>query len=278
MQIWLGTSGYSYSDWVGGFYPPGTRPGGMLKAYTKHFPLVELNYSFYRLPTAEMLTRLAEKSPEGFQFVVKMPRTISHDESPRELPAFRHAVDALRSRDQLLGVLCQLPQATHLGRRAMDWLQVVGQELAGYSPAVEFRHRSWAVPDIPAWLREHGMDLVAVDVPDIANLYPRGWVQSGTTAYVRLHSRYADNWYRSDKERYDYDYGDAALTEWVDAIRSAARQTDRVLLLFNNCQRSQAAANAQRMRELLARLAPEYQVVSPFAASTEGHQRLLFDL
>jgi uncharacterized protein YecE (DUF72 family) len=278
MQIWLGTSGYSYSDWVDGFYPAGTRQGGMLKFYAQHFPLVELNSSFYRLPTPDMLTRQAEKTPEGFQFLVKLPRTISHEESPRELPAFRQAVEALRSRDRLMGVLCQLPQATHRGRRAEGWLEVVAQELAGYSLAVEFRHRSWAAPEVCAWMRERGVDLVGVDVPDLPNLYPRGWVHSGTTAYVRLHSRNAANWYRSDKDRYDYDYDDAALTEWVHAIRAAAGQTDRVLLLFNNCQRSQAAANARRMRELLARLAPEYFVVSPFATPTGGGQRLLFDL
>lgn len=278
MQIWLGTSGYSYPDWVGGFYPRGTRQGRMLAYYARHFPLVELNFTFYRLPTAAMLARLADQTPEGFQFVVKLPRTISHEESPRELPAFCQAVEELRRRGRLMGLLCQLPQATRRGRPSLAWLEVVAKELAGYALAVEFRHRSWAVPNTAAWLRERDVDLVAVDVPDLPNLYPRGWILSGPRAYVRLHSRNAGNWYRSDKERYDYDYADAMLSEWVEAIRAAADRTDRVLLLFNNCQRSQAAENARRMRELLNRLAPEQEVIAPFATGTGGEQRLLFDM
>jgi len=113
MQFWLGTSGYSYPDWVGGFYPPGTRPAGMLAHYVRHFPLVELNFTFYRLPTPAMLARLADQTPPGFQFVVKLPRTLSHDEDPRDLPPFRLAVEELRVRDRLLGLLGQLPQSTH---------------------------------------------------------------------------------------------------------------------------------------------------------------------
>src|SRR6266404_1110676 len=109
-QIWIGTSGYSYPDWVGGFYPPGTRPGKFLAHYCRHFPLVELNFTFYRLPTVAMLTRLVEQTPDGFQFIVKLPRTLSHEESTSDIAGFRQAVDELHGRGRLLGLLCQLPQ------------------------------------------------------------------------------------------------------------------------------------------------------------------------
>src|SRR5438132_10075491 len=84
-QIWIGTSGYSYPDWVGGFYPPNTRPNRMLAYYCGHFPLVELNFTYYRLPTPGMLARLVEQTPPGFQFLVKLPRSLSHEESTAEL-------------------------------------------------------------------------------------------------------------------------------------------------------------------------------------------------
>ena len=93
MQVWIGTAGYSYEDWIGDFYPPETKPAQMLSRYCEVFPLVELNFTFYRPPTRSMLERLADKTPEGFQFLVKMPQTISHDESARDLPGFQHAVD-----------------------------------------------------------------------------------------------------------------------------------------------------------------------------------------
>src|SRR5205814_10562919 len=98
MQIWIGTSGYSYPDWVGGFYPRGTRPNRMLDHYCGHFPLVELNFTFYRLPTPSMLARLADQTPAGFQFLVKMPRSLSHEESNAELAGFRAAVEELQRR------------------------------------------------------------------------------------------------------------------------------------------------------------------------------------
>jgi uncharacterized protein YecE (DUF72 family) len=277
MQIWIGTSGYSYPDWVGPFYPPGTRPGRLLAHYARYFPLVELNFTFYRMPTARTLAGLAERTPDGFQFIVKLPRTLSHEETDSDLVPFRHAIDELRSRARLLGLLCQLPQATHNLPKHRAWLTHLAGELAGYGLAVEFRHYSWFHPDVPAWLGERQLDLVAVDVPDLPGLYPRGLIQSSPRLYVRFHSRRAENWYRGDKDRYDYDYDDRALSEWIQALSRNEQRSDRVLLLFNNCQRSQAVANAQRMRELLSRMGPGMEAVEPFAAPPESRQRLLFD-
>jgi uncharacterized protein YecE (DUF72 family) len=96
MQVWIGTSGFSYADWVGPYYPLGTRPSQMFGLYCKHFPLVELNFTFYRPPTGDMLTRLADKGPEGFQFLVKAPRSVSHEADVRDLPGFREALGQLR--------------------------------------------------------------------------------------------------------------------------------------------------------------------------------------
>jgi uncharacterized protein YecE (DUF72 family) len=277
MDIWIGTSGYSYPDWVGEFYPAGLRPEKMLGHYCRAFPLVELNFSFYRTPTRTMLLRLADKTPPGFQFLVKVPRTISHEESPADLPGFRDAAGALARRGQLLGVLCQLPQSVHNTRQARDWLRTLAGELGELRPAVEFRHRSWAVPELPAWMAGQNLDLVAVDAPQLPGLFPSGWVQSGPRVYVRLHSRNADNWYGSDKERYDYSYSDGELGEWVEALRqhAAAGDTEQALVLFNNCHRSQAAVNAARLRQLLERQGPELNVVAPFSGA-EPEQRSLF--
>jgi uncharacterized protein YecE (DUF72 family) len=277
MQVWLGTSGYSYGDWIGAFYPPGTRPGRMLPYYSRHFPLVELNFTFYRLPTPAMLARLADQTPESFQFIVKFPRTLSHEENPDDLAPFRLAVEQLAGRGRLLGLLCQLPQASHDDAGRRQWLTTLGDAFAGYRLGVEFRHRSWFHPDVAPWLAERDMDLVAVDVPDIPALYPRGLFQSGPRLYVRFHSRNARNWYASDKERYDYDYSDVELQEWIGQLQSQSDKSDRAMLLFNNCQRSHAVVNAQRMRELIVRQAPDLHLVEPPPAPAEPQQPLLFE-
>ena len=110
MQIWIGTSGYSYADWVGPFYPPGLRSNRMLAYYCGHFPLVELNFTFYRPPTAAMLARIADQTPAGFQFVVKLPRSLSHEESTHDLAGFRQAVQELERRQQLACLLRRAQQ------------------------------------------------------------------------------------------------------------------------------------------------------------------------
>ena len=265
MDVWIGTSGYSYPDWVGRFYPPGTRPTHMLRHYCRHFPLVELNFTFYQPPTDIVLIKLAERVPRGFQFLVKLPRTLSHERTANDLASFERATAALASRNQLLGVLCQFPQSAHAAGPLEKWVEFLAEELPGKNLAVEFRHSSWARPEVAPWLGSLGVHLVSVDVPPVAALYPTGWVQSTRFAYVRFHSRAAANWYLSDKDRYDYDYADATLREWANALVEHRQETDRVFLLFNNCQRSQAAANAQRMRTILLELGKDLHIVDPVA-------------
>jgi uncharacterized protein YecE (DUF72 family) len=277
MDIWIGTSGYSYPDWVGDFYPAGTRSNKMLAYYCRFFPLVELNFTFYRPPTREMLARLGDNAPSGFQFLVKLPRSLSHEQSRKDLPAFRLAIKELQQRKQLMGLLCQLPQSTHFERKTQNWLETLGSELADFRPTIEFRHRSWWRDDLADWMATHHLDLVAVDVPDLPRLFPRGWVQSSRRAYIRLHSRNAENWYGADKERYNYSYNDEELLEWVESLTTAARErTEEALFLFNNCYRGQAIRNANRMRELIAERHPHGHLLPPFAARPP-EQRSLFE-
>ena len=276
MDVWVGTSGYSYSDWVGGFYPAGTKATQMLAYYSRQFPLVELNFTFYRPPTPDMLDKFAARTPPGFQFLVKLPRTISHENRKRRhrrLPPRRADAPETSSLVRLAFAVAPI-DARQPHRRA--WIKTVGKALGDLNLAVEFRHRSWAGPETVAWLADLGLAIVAVDVPDLPGLYPRGWVQSGPTAYIRFHSRNAGNWYRSDKDRYDYDYDDASLNEWVEAAAaaSAAGTTERTLFLFNNCFRSQAAVNARRIETLMAR--QPGLIVTPPPAEAPPEQRSLF--
>src|SRR5437764_13075634 len=101
MTIWLGTAGYSYATWVGGIYPLGTPAARYFGYYSREFPAVELNNTFYRCPTPAQLVRQAEKAPPGFRFSVKLPATISHGLRRDELPQFRAAVAALKNRGRL---------------------------------------------------------------------------------------------------------------------------------------------------------------------------------
>ena len=275
MRFWVGTSGYSYPDWVGSFYPPRTPASKMLGHYCQVFPLVELNFTYYRLPTPEMLARLAEQAPRGFQFLVKLPRTISHQEQPADIVPFRQAVLEMTRRDCLLGLLCQLPQSAHQTKKRWLWLEELFANLGDLHMAVEFRHRSWAEPVVAERLAQAQVDLVAVDVPDLPDLYPRGLVQSTPRVYVRLHSRNPANWYLSDRERYDYDYSDTEMKEWIHDLGAARDKAQQAFVLFNNCHNAQAAANAKRFQELVRSLLPPVDVVEP--PPGPPRQKTLFD-
>lgn len=267
MELWVGTSGYSYRDWVGAFYPPGTPPRAMLTYYARQFPLTELNYTFYRMPGPRELERLVSKTPDGFQFVVKLHQSISHDNYLDAATPFREAVEPLQKEGRLIALLCQYPQRTHYSLASLARLEELAHALDGLPLAVEFRHRSWAAPEVTEWLSRHGIRLVSVDVPDLPGLYPSGLVQTSRLLYVRLHSHNAHNWYGGDKERYDYLYSDDELTAWLQTIADRDHTADRALLVFNNCMDGQAAINARRVPELVRRLGDKLRLAEPPAGS-----------
>lgn len=275
VEVWVGTSGYVYPDWVGRFYPRGTSSKRMLAYYAERFPLVELNFTFYRMPTAADLERLAGRTPDGFQFVVKLHQSLSHEQDLTQAAPFRAAVAPLRESGRLLALLCQYPQRFHDSPSNCVQLQTLGEAFTGFPLAVEFRHRSWDRPEVSGWMHERGLHLVSVDVPAIAALYPRQLVQSSRLLYVRFHSRRAASWYESEKDRYDYLYTDAELVEWLKEIAAREGQADRALLLFNNCRHAQAAANAERVRELVSGWGAPFRLMPPAAPPGE-RQQLLF--
>jgi uncharacterized protein YecE (DUF72 family) len=195
MELWIGTAGYSYPAWVGGFYPPGTKSADYLPEYARHFQVVEINSSFYRPPTAEQVLRMADKVPAGFRFSLKVPRTASHEFDPAELPPFRRAAEALHEAGKLIGLVVQVAESFHNLPSNREWLIRIRAELRPFPLAVEFRHRSWDVPALPGWLSRHGFDVVSVGVPDLPQLFPAGPRVVGGRFYARLHSQEPANWY-----------------------------------------------------------------------------------
>lgn len=237
MDLRLGTAGYTYPAWVGGFYPSGTSQPDMLPYYARHFPAVEINSSFYRPPTVEQVGKMARRTPPGFGFTLKVPRSVSHGHDAADLPAFKLAADHLQSLGKLLGLIVQVPESFHNTSANREWLVTIGQHLQPHRVAVEFRHKSWAAVNLIEWLEHVGLDVVSVGVPDIPTLFPSGLRVANRRVYARLHSQNADAWYAGGAARYDYDYPDDAIRTWADALAAAAAGglADTGLFFFNNC-------------------------------------------
>ena len=247
----VGTSGYSFRDWVGNFYPPGTKSKDMFAQYVQQFRTVELNYTFYRMPAAKTLERLAQASPPDFQFWVKANQKFTHEHDLKGAKEFLEALEPMQVRGQLAGLLFQYPQSFHrtvANRRA---LQAALGAFASVPAAVEFRHGSWDHPATFEGLRERGVTLVVPDVPNLGALFrPRATLTS-RTGYLRLHSRLSTSWYAGGAERYDYDYSDLELTGIWGEWSPLAEGADCVFVFFNNCRHGQAAKNARRFMEIV---------------------------
>jgi uncharacterized protein YecE (DUF72 family) len=272
MDVWIGTAGYSYPAWVGGFYPARTAGERMLPFYATRFAAVEINSSFHRPPTVEQVHKMARKVPAGFGFSLKVPKSVSHGFDPADLPAFRAAADALADTGKLLSLLVQVPESFHHTPAARDWLLRVRRELRPHPLAVEFRHVSWDGPALPDWATANDLDVVGVGVPAIPSLFPSGPRVVGRRLYARLHSQNADAWYAGGPARYHFDYPDAVLGKWAAAIAKAAEQgVERATIFFNNCVGIQAITNAER---LAAKLRETGVNVVPVPTVTE---RTLFD-
>jgi len=224
----------------------------MLDEYVRHFQTVELNFSYYRVPTAAVLARIAAKTPAGFAFWVKANRKTTHQQDRSVAGEFLDALAPLVEDGKLAGVLFQFPQSFHRTVAGRKYLAATLDDFASVPGAVEFRHFSWDAPATVEGLRERNVALVVPDVPDLPGLFrPSVPVATSTTAYLRMHSRAAENWYAPGADRYDYDYSrdelKAVLAQWA----SVEKEVESIYAFFNNCHRGQAARNAEAFRRLL---------------------------
>lgn len=180
--LYLGTSGWSYADWEGTVYPPGTPPAGRLVEYVKHFSTVEIDSTFYGTPKKTTVERWRKVAPRGFLFAAKFPREITHEKYLVNCKdAAENFVRTMQGLDDRLGpLLLQLPpDFTVEGREVLDAFLTGLPKSSSY--AVEVRHRSWLGSDLSGLLREHGAALTLVDYPRM----PRLEEASASFVYIR---------------------------------------------------------------------------------------------
>ncbi len=263
----VGTSGFSYADWKGHFYPKGISERDMLAFYAERYPMVEINATYYKVPAVKNVRAMVEKVPEGFEFVVKAHQSITHDrESPeRSLPPFLEAIEPMQEAGQLGCLLFQFPNSFRHSESSMQFVHDLRQELPREWPSVmEFRHSGWLRGSVYEALSSWQMGFDNCDMPAIRGLMPPTDLVTSDIAYVRLHGRNAGAWYDHDQawERYDYSYSDQELVEWVPRLLDIARRARKAYVVFNNHPRGQSAQNADTMRRKLAEADPGAEFVT----------------
>jgi len=276
-EVRIGTSGYSFADWVGTVYPRGMKPGAFLSHYAQLFDAVEINATYYRTPSPQTFARMVERTPEGFTFVVKVPHAMTHDLAAfdRELEPFQKAIEPLVRAGRLGGLLAQFPYAFAPSEASRRHLGKLAQSLGGGIPLhVEFRHDAWYVDATYELLAKLGLGFVNVDLPELPHLPRPSEVATNRTGYVRLHGRNETTWWNQDKakalagDRYDYLYTASQLEPWAARIERLAEGTDITYVFANNCHLGQSVVNALQLGQRLGR-SPADDATSLFARSLD---------
>jgi uncharacterized protein YecE (DUF72 family) len=254
-RILIGTSGYSYDDWVGPLYPPGTPKSGFLSLYAREFPIVELNFSYYAQPSPRTLQRMVENTPEGFLFSLKAHRSMTHEISDtweKDVAVFREGIQPLVEAGRLSAVLLQFPYSFAYTPESRQRLAALCDRLSGLPLAVEFRKSEWQKDAVLEGLRRRSIALVSVDEPDLPRLLKPTTEVTADLSYIRFHGRNKENWWAGDNaSRYDYLYSREELIPWVQRIKEILHRARVLLLFFNNHARGRAVQNAREMREIL---------------------------
>lgn len=266
-----------------GWYPRGSRDAeGRLRHYAARLPVVEVDSSYYALPSERNSRLWVERTPDGFVFDVKafsmltghpvrrsalpgdLRGRVTDAEDARD-PAvldavwelFATGIGPLRRSGRLGSVLFQFPPWFRPGARAEAFLAECAGRTAKWPVAVEFRHPAWwreeQADATAALLRGYGFAAVAVDMAQSlpSSIPPATPVTSPRLSVVRFHGR-STAWGTGSKEdRFRYEYADAELAEWVPRLRSLAGRVERLHVLFNNCCGDAAVRAADRMRTLL---------------------------
>ena len=283
-NVRIGTSGWSYPSgegtWKGIFYPAARkRPRGSgkfdeLRFYAEHFDTVEVNSSFYRIPSVATSRSWAERTPADFEFSLKLFQKFTHPEmfhkatgaDPSELDQkdvdeFRAALDPLANAGKLGALLAQFPASFKNDANSRGYLEWLLERFREYDLAVELRHKTWSddPQDTLSLLGEHGAAWAQIDEPKFRfsirqNLLPN----VRTFYYLRLHGRNAAQWWAHEKseDRYNYLYSLTELEPIAEAAKEASREVAKAYLYANNHFSAKSVANAAILKHQLGQDIP----------------------
>jgi uncharacterized protein YecE (DUF72 family) len=254
-MVYIGTSGWTYKSWANAFYPSGLPAADQLKFYASKFPAVEINRSFYRLPTETAFAGWRRQAPPGFMYAMKGSRAVTHFKRLR--PGARSLdllLDRSRALHEHLGpILWQLPPTLKKDSdRLRGFLQTLDR---GFRHAIEFRHPSWLSDDVFELLKEHRVAQVALS----SQAMPMRLEITAKFIYVRFHGLAGGA---------AHDYSDNELRPWAKFLRGSAEEHLPAFVFFNNDANSRAPQNAQRLMQLVG---PAAAVVPDRGLARKNH-------
>lgn len=254
-MIYIGTSGFSYDDWKGPFYPARTAKNKMFDYYCRHFSAVEINSTYYTLPSPTTFASMVHKCPPDFRFVVKAHKDMTHAEElqPGVFDGFKQATAPLLERNMLGCALAQFPWSFRNTPENQEKLVRFKAMMGSIPTVIEFRNTDWVNDETFELLRELDLGFCSVDEPGLNGLMPRIAVATSDVGYVRFHGRNAKEWWQHEAawQRYNYLYEPEELQEWVTKVRGLSEKTADTYLFFNNHYQGKSAQNARMFASML---------------------------
>ena len=290
-DIRVGTASWTDKTLIeSGWYPPeANNAEKRLRYYTRQFPLVEVDSSYYALPAEQTAAAWAHRSPKGFTFNIKAFSLFTQHPTrvaalPKDLrpavekaaagkpnvylkdvdPAvtneawerFLTALEPLRQTGRLGAILFQFPQWFVIGRARKEYILFAAERVAPRQVCIEFRNKTWMSEDnreeTLKFLSDHQLPYVCVDEPQgYPSSVPPVLAATAPLAVVRMHG-HSDKWdSRNIQEKFRYRYPERELKEWAPKVRALAADADTTHVLFNNCYADDAQVNARQLADLL---------------------------
>jgi uncharacterized protein YecE (DUF72 family) len=265
-RIRIGPAGWSYKDWIGIVYP-NRKPAGFHEAtYLAHyFDTIELNVTFYRPVPAHTAKEWIERVAHNvhFMFTAKLWQEFTHnrDLSVENERVFRPGMEALRDGGKLGALLVQFPWSFKNTKETLAYLDRLISRFRDFPLVVEIRHNSWDKAEFYAWLAEREVGFCNIDQPVIGRSLRPGEHTTSPVAYVRLHGRNYNEWFRETPEgngseqRYNYLYQWEELEPWAKRIRNVAQGGASTFVITNNHFEGKAIVNALQLIHVLTRRA-----------------------
>jgi uncharacterized protein YecE (DUF72 family) len=252
-ELFIGTSGWSYNEWAGVFYPNSS--ANKLSYYSKVYGTAEVDSSFYAFPSKGLVLGWARYTPENFVFSVKLPQLLTHEKRldvgkgvEAELFRFLDLLKPLIATGKLGPVLVQLPPSYSFQSDFEKLKGFLTRTPDDVKFAVEFRHPSWLREEVWSLLRGRNVANVIVDEP----LLPPDTVVTADFAFIRWHGRGMRPWY-------NYRYNEKELDRWVPKVREVTSRVKKTFGYFNNHFKGFAVENSLRMMEKLGVSNPQQQ-------------------
>ncbi|GAB6282106.1 MAG: DUF72 domain-containing protein [Ignavibacterium sp.] len=258
----IGTAGWFYKDWVNIFYPPENKneKTDWLEFYSKYFNVVEVNSTYYSLPSIPIVNGWIKKveKEEDFSFILKLHQNFTHQRNYTEdnVNAFQSSLNLLKRENRLSGLLIQFPYTFQFSDEALSYISSLKEIFDNTNLFFELRHSSWLNKNAIDYFAEMQLTFCTIDQPQFGRTIPFKPIITNALAYIRFHGRNKEAWsdsiknfgkrqtYEEQSERYKYLYSKTEILEIVFQIKEIENKVKEIYLIMNNHPTGYAVANA----------------------------------